>query len=364
MKEINIGRTIINKRKEKNITQEELASYIGVSSASVSKWETGQSYPDILLLPQLATYFNVTMDELMGYEPQLTKKEIGKIYHRLYQDFSTKPLDEVLEECRELIRKYYSCFPLLLQLGDLLLIASVTTDNKEKSAELIVEAKELFIRVKTESTDSEIMNAALYFEAMCAASQQDYEEIIRLLEKTDEVWHPREVLLSSAYQMTGRAGEAERVLQIAIFQHITSLIGLLSSHMSLSMDKGSKFDEIVKRTHSIIDSFNIKKIQPSLIISFYGVAAQGYLMNQEEGKSIDMLEHYTEIATGGLSTKFEGDEFFNLVANWYNEYITGDGIVPNEMFMKSMVDAIVDNPAFSQLEDNPRFQEVVKKLKD
>jgi transcriptional regulator with XRE-family HTH domain len=47
MKEINIAKTIITKRKEKGITQDELAAYIGVSKASVSKWETAQSYPDI-----------------------------------------------------------------------------------------------------------------------------------------------------------------------------------------------------------------------------------------------------------------------------------------------------------------------------
>lgn len=43
MKEINIARAIIQKRREKGMTQEDLASYIGVSKASVSKWETGGS---------------------------------------------------------------------------------------------------------------------------------------------------------------------------------------------------------------------------------------------------------------------------------------------------------------------------------
>ena len=42
MKEINIGNVLVVKRKEKGITQEELAHYMGVSKASVSKWETGQ----------------------------------------------------------------------------------------------------------------------------------------------------------------------------------------------------------------------------------------------------------------------------------------------------------------------------------
>ena len=83
MNELNISKCIIQKRKEKGITQEKLAEYIGVSKASVSKWESRQSYPDILLLPELAAYFNVSIDELLGYSPQLTKEDIKKIYNKL-----------------------------------------------------------------------------------------------------------------------------------------------------------------------------------------------------------------------------------------------------------------------------------------
>ena len=43
MREINIARTLVHKRKEKGLTQEDLARYFGVSKASVSKWETGGS---------------------------------------------------------------------------------------------------------------------------------------------------------------------------------------------------------------------------------------------------------------------------------------------------------------------------------
>ncbi len=111
MKEINIARVIADKRKEKGITQDELANYIGVSKASVSKWETGQSYPDVTFLPQLATYFNISIDELMDYKPQMTKDDIRLLYKRLSEDFTCKPVAEVLDECRGIIKKYYSCFP-------------------------------------------------------------------------------------------------------------------------------------------------------------------------------------------------------------------------------------------------------------
>lgn len=53
MKEINIGRVLIKNRHKRGITQDELATHLGVSKGAVSKWETGSSLPDILLLPQL-----------------------------------------------------------------------------------------------------------------------------------------------------------------------------------------------------------------------------------------------------------------------------------------------------------------------
>ena len=79
LNELNIAKTLVLKRKEKGITQEELAAYIGVSKASVSKWETGQSYPDITFLPQLASYFNITVDELINYQAQMIKEDIQKL---------------------------------------------------------------------------------------------------------------------------------------------------------------------------------------------------------------------------------------------------------------------------------------------
>ena len=59
-----IGEVIRKKRAEKGITQEILAEYTGVSVQAVSKWETGLAMPDIALLPIIAEYFNISMDEL------------------------------------------------------------------------------------------------------------------------------------------------------------------------------------------------------------------------------------------------------------------------------------------------------------
>ena len=64
--EYNFGKNIRNLRKASDITQEALAGALGVSSQSVSKWETGYGFPDITQLPAIANYFGVTIDELFS----------------------------------------------------------------------------------------------------------------------------------------------------------------------------------------------------------------------------------------------------------------------------------------------------------
>lgn len=77
--DLNISSFIRQKRKEQNLTQDQLAEQLGITKASVSKWELGQSYPDITMLPDLAALFDCTIDELVGYcNPKISYREQGK----------------------------------------------------------------------------------------------------------------------------------------------------------------------------------------------------------------------------------------------------------------------------------------------
>ena len=67
---MNVGRKILELRKQKDITQEELAAELGVTAAAVSKWENGYTLPDILMLCALADFFGVTTDELLDRNRQ------------------------------------------------------------------------------------------------------------------------------------------------------------------------------------------------------------------------------------------------------------------------------------------------------
>lgn len=63
---MNIGHNILELRKQKHITQEDLAAELGVTAAAVSKWENNYTLPDIMMLCALADYFGVTTDEILG----------------------------------------------------------------------------------------------------------------------------------------------------------------------------------------------------------------------------------------------------------------------------------------------------------
>lgn len=82
-----IGTRIAESRKRKGMTQDELAEYMGVSSQAVSKWENDMSCPDITLLPKLADYFNMSVDELIrgasSVQAQVVAKEERKEFSKM-----------------------------------------------------------------------------------------------------------------------------------------------------------------------------------------------------------------------------------------------------------------------------------------
>ena len=74
---IYLSENIKKLRREKNLTQEALAEFLGVTFQSVSNWERGESYPDITILPEIAGFFKVSVDELLGINKAENEHEIN-----------------------------------------------------------------------------------------------------------------------------------------------------------------------------------------------------------------------------------------------------------------------------------------------
>lgn len=104
---LKIGENIKRLRKANGMTQEQLGELLCVSSAAVSKWESGDTYPDITMLFPLAHLFEISVDELMGYDAARTEAEIGGAIN----DYNLLCLKGRFGEASELIRKARTDYP-------------------------------------------------------------------------------------------------------------------------------------------------------------------------------------------------------------------------------------------------------------
>ena len=95
---INIGANIKRLRTEKGITQEQLAEAMNVTCAAVSKWERGETFPDITALQPLAYYFDVSIDTLMGYNKEKVEKEIEDILQQFRQSRDRRIIEKAYRE--------------------------------------------------------------------------------------------------------------------------------------------------------------------------------------------------------------------------------------------------------------------------
>ena len=76
---MNLGNKIRELRRANNLTQEQLAASLNISAQAISKWEMGASYPDMTMIPTLAAFFKVTLDELFDFDVKNVDKEIEDI---------------------------------------------------------------------------------------------------------------------------------------------------------------------------------------------------------------------------------------------------------------------------------------------
>lgn len=367
MRELNIGKCIIQKRKEKGITQEQLADYIGVSKASVSKWESGSSYPDILLLPELATYFNISVDELLGYSPQLTKEDIKKIYNRLSNEFAEKPFEEVIDQCNKLIKKYHSCFPFLLSMIQLMLNYSILAKTEVIREEIFEKCILLSKRVKEESEDISDIKIANTMEALAEMALGNSQEVIRLLDNKLIPYSGDDVILINAYRMQGKTAEASEVNQILLYNKVINTLTLLNNYLSLNMMEPVLFEKIYCQGLQIIDSFNLKEVWTNDVFGIHIVAAQGYLLQEKKEKALDALEQYVNtVCSIQFPLSLKGNEYFTHVDKWFenNNCIGTNTPVDEKTIKKNLVITVTENPAFIPLREEERYDLLIKKLKE
>lgn len=146
----NIGSILKELRTKHNLTQEQLAELIGVSSQAVSKWENNISYPDVSLLPILANYFQVTTDELLGVNLAKRNEVIQGLCLDADELIKTKKYAEAVQDLRNALMKYPNNDQLMYRL------AWALTGTIREQPENLDEAILLYLKILEISSDTEL----------------------------------------------------------------------------------------------------------------------------------------------------------------------------------------------------------------
>lgn len=364
MKEINIGRKIVAKRHEKSITQDDLAAHIGVSKAAVSKWETGQSYPDIMLIPQLATFFNISIDELMDYSPQLETQDIRKLYQRMATAFATQPFDQVMQECQEVIKKYYSCFPLLLQMTQLLINHHMLTPSREQQEEILHQTIDLCNRIIEHSEDIHFAKDATGFKALCLLLLNQPVQVLDILGETTRVDMSEKVLIAQAHQLLGDVEKAKEVTQIEMYLNLMSLFSAELSYLNLCAADFQEAEAIFEHLHQLSQTYEMETLSPNNVVLLYATGARMYCLAGEKQKATEMLTRYVDICTKHFfPIKLSGGSYFNQIDAWLEESAGTEAPRSEKVIKESMLHDVLMNPIYADLADEPDYITAVDRLR-
>ena len=101
-----LGENVRSLRVAKGITQEQFGYEMGVSAQAVSRWENGATYPDITMLPMIADFFDVTLDELMGRGRELETNEREAFFKSTREMYNHGEIVDVLEAYDKMIHKH------------------------------------------------------------------------------------------------------------------------------------------------------------------------------------------------------------------------------------------------------------------
>lgn len=362
---ISVGSNIYRLRKELRLTQDDLASYLGVTKASVSKWETGQSYPDIELLPRIASYFDVTVDSLMGYEPQMSKAGIAREYARLCAVFASEPFSQAHAQCQELVRDYYSCYPLLVQVVTLYINHANLAEADDRTA-LFDESLDICRRIRRNSSSSADVKMAEALEASVLLMMGNPQDAIDLLSDTVEFDVGADLLVANAYGALGQVDEADKVLQSALFQSLAIDTNRLAQLALLHVSDREKLETIHQRTLALIAAFDFESVFINCA-AVHLTFAMAYLVGGDSSAALDCLEDYERSCRKlEFPLQLHGDDFFDKLESWIEEASAiGTSLPRDESLIKeSLVKSVVANPSFAALEDEPRFKRIVASLQE
>ena len=246
---MSIGSTIKRLRREQNITQEQLAEYLGITSRAISQWECDRTAPDISQIPALCHIFDVSSDVLLGIDIEKNNEVIQNYLDKAREKQWAGDFASEAEILREALHKFPKSYPIMQRLANSLVCVYSRAGLKNYE-----EVFALCNRVLAECTDSITRYEALDTLATAYGYAGKKEEMLKLAKEMPQIHFSYERFMM--YHWKGDADFKE-------FQsYISFLICDLSQMINLAVPQRHDNGEFV---YPIEDRIRLWKTQVSLL---------------------------------------------------------------------------------------------------
>lgn len=224
-----LNQKITECRKQQGLTQEQLANSLGISAGAVSKWENGNTSPDISLLAPLARALHITLDELFDFHEQPSREQISKIK----TEIRTCMLQESFAKGEQLLNQYLKEYPsspaLKLCAGTLLFMYAPLAENADE--DFILKKYQIavnYFQDVIDSHDPELVNSAMFSKAHCLLQLKEYEECEQLLKILNAQSIDASTITLSLYEEQERYEDVKLSCRRLLFQELPKCNAYLS----------------------------------------------------------------------------------------------------------------------------------------
>ena len=221
---MSIGSNIKRLRREMNITQEQLAEYLGISSRSVSQWECERTAPDISQIPALCHVFNVSSDMLLGIDIDKSKQEIQRYLANANAALCDGNFEGNVEILRQANRQYPRSYEIMDKLADGLVSLIARRGDGDYS-----EVFALCNRILAECTDSVIRYSATDTLAIAYGYAGKEQEMLKLAEQMPLAHYSYEHFMVYRWKGDADFEKRQNYLSYLIYQMLT-MISNTASH--------------------------------------------------------------------------------------------------------------------------------------
>ena len=245
---ITIGENIRKLRKQRNVTQEALADHLAITPQAISRWESGAGYPAIEYLPDLAGFFGVSVDELLGV--RLSEREAKR--ESIYRAVARMEEDGYTPSAFSFLREAQAEFPGDRTIRLALARALASSRQEEQPDQASLQEAEKILRDLIRQADDQHFRfaciselAVLYKEAW--QDEHGYEEIVSML---PEISTCREYFLTNMYS---GASQKPEVLQDCILKLSRWIGNLLRDYVAFVLPNDEEnWDSKISRFHWLI----------------------------------------------------------------------------------------------------------------